>query len=202
MRTSIQVLSRRLKNVLSGSNEIMFERLIKEIDRMNKLVSDLLDYSKRSDVKPEIANVYHIVSNTLALLDNELKNRNISVNLNFENKELTFYVDVSNFNQIILNVIKNAMDAVEANSGEIRIIGRTIDESSEKGELNIFDNGTGIEQSLVEKVFDPFFTTKSNGTGLGLSVVHELVQQNDGEIDIKSIQNEGTKVSLRFTTVI
>lgn len=200
MRTSIQVLNKRLKSVLSGSNAIMFERLIKEIDRMNKLISDLLDYSKRSDNLPEKVSLYHRVSDTLGLLDSELKNRGILVEIDCDNKAIEFFMDPSHLNQILLNIIKNAMDAVEVNKGIIRIIGRYTDESSTKAELMICDNGSGIPQTLLEKVFDPFFTTKLDGTGLGLSVVHELIQQNNGEIDIHSRNNEGTQIILRFKT--
>ena len=71
---------------------------------------------------------------------------------------------------------------------------------AKNAELIICDNGLGIPREIIDKVFDPFFTTKSSGTGLGLSVVHELVQQNDGKIDIQSVENEGTCIVLHFKT--
>ncbi len=200
MRTSIQVLKKRLKNLLTGNNEIMFDRLIKEIDRINKLISDLLDYSTRSDYKPEEVNIYQSVSDTLALLDDELESRGIFVSIEIDLKELNFFIDPSHFNQILLNLIKNAMDAVNPNEGVIRIEGRYSDESLAKTELTISDNGSGISQDLIEKIFDPFFTTKADGTGLGMFVVHELVEQNGGEIDVHGLEGEGTKVVLRFKT--
>jgi nitrogen fixation/metabolism regulation signal transduction histidine kinase len=200
MRTSIQVLKKRLKNLLSGSNEIMFDRLIKEIDRMNKLISDLLDYSTRSDYKPEKVNIYQSVSDTLALLDDELESKGIFVSLEIDLKGLNFFIDQSHFNQILLNLIKNAMDAVNPYEGVIRIEGRYADESLAKTELIISDNGSGISQDLAEKIFDPFFTTKADGTGLGMFVVHELVQQNSGEIDVHGVEGEGTRIVLRFKT--
>jgi len=117
-----------------------------------------------------------------------------------KDKSMNFFIDPAHFNQILLNLIKNAMDAVTPHKGLIRIGGRYIDESMGKAELVIIDNGSGIPPDLVEKVFDPFFTTKAAGTGLGLFVVHELVQQNDGEIDVQGVKNEGTQMTLRFKT--
>jgi len=200
MRTSIQVLKKRLKNELSGNNEIMLNRLIKEIDRMNKLVSDLLDYSTRGDNQPEEVNVYESVTDILVLLDDELESKGIVASFELKDKSMNFFIDPAHFNQILLNLIKNAMDAVTPHKGLIRIGGRYIDESMGKAELVIIDNGSGIPPDLVEKVFDPFFTTKAAGTGLGLFVVHELVQQNDGEIDVQGVKNEGTQMTLRFKT--
>ena len=200
MRTSIQVLKKRLKNVLSGNNEIMLNRLIKEIDRMNKLVSDLLDYSTRGDNQPAEVNVYQSVTDILALLDDEMESKGIVASIELKDKGMNFFIDPAHFNQILLNLIKNAMDAVSPFAGVIRIEGRYTDETRIKAELTISDNGSGIPLNLIEKVFDPFFTTKADGTGLGLFVVHELVQQNDGEIDVYGVKNEGTQMILRFKT--
>ncbi len=200
MRTSIQVLKKRLKNVLSGNNEIMLNRLIKEIDRMNKLVSDLLDYSTRGDNQPAEVNVYQSVADILALLDDEMESKGIVASIELKDKGMNFFIDPAHFNQILLNLIKNAMDAVSPFAGVIRIEGRYTDETRIKAELTISDNGSGIPLNLIEKVFDPFFTTKADGTGLGLFVVHELVQQNDGEIDVYGVKNEGTQMILRFKT--
>ncbi len=200
MRTSIQVLKKRLKNVLSGNNEIMLNRLIKEIDRMNKLVSDLLDYSTRGDNQPAEVNVYQSVTDILALLDDEMESKGIVASIELKDKSMNFFIDPAHFNQILLNLIKNAMDAVNPYAGVIRIEGRYTDETRIKAELTISDNGSGIPLNLIEKVFDPFFTTKADGTGLGLFVVHELVQQNDGEIDVYGVKNEGTQMILRFKT--
>jgi len=200
MRTSIQVLKRRLKESLTGNNEIMFERLIKEIDRINKLISDLLNYSKIVDSKLEKVKIYKNVSDTLALLDGELKRKNIKILLDCEDSEITFLIDVSQFNQILLNLLKNSVDAIEHQNGEISVKMNYIDNLKNGAELIIKDNGSGISNDLIEKVFDPFFTTKLSGTGLGLSVVHELVYQNGGEINIQSIVDQGTTVSLYFKT--
>ncbi|MDM8533170.1 ATP-binding protein [Clostridiaceae bacterium HSG29] len=200
MRTSIQVLKRRLKENLTGNNEIMFERLIKEIDRINKLISDLLNYSKRVDSKLQKVKVFQSVSDTLALLDGELKRKNIKTLIDCEDSEITFLIDPSQFNQILLNLIKNSVDAIEHENGEISVKMNYIDNLKNGAELIINDNGSGISNELIKKVFDPFFTTKSSGTGLGLSVVHELVYQNGGEINIQSIVGKGTTVSLYFKT--
>lgn len=200
MRASIQVLNKRLKNDLSGRNETMFLRLIKEIDRINKLISDLLDYSKRKDYRPERVSVNQRIRDTLELLDKVLKDKQIEVHLEFEEPALHFYVDPSHFAQMTLNLIKNAAEAVGQQGGMITIKGRVLDASEKWAELTIIDNGSGIPIEMQEKVYEPFVTTKPEGTGLGLATVFELVSENNGEIDIISKADEGTEIRLRFKT--
>lgn len=200
MRASIQVLNKRLKHELEGSNEVLFDRLINEIDRIDKLISDLLDYSKRKQYQPKKVNLSQSVTDTLALLNKAMETRGIRVEQRLNHKNIDILVDPGHLNQILLNVIKNAMDAVEPSKGRIIIQDAYYPDDPKPVEIQIADNGTGITSEAIEQVFDPFFTTKPDGTGLGLSVVYELVQQNDAEIDIRSTDGEGTRIILRFIT--
>jgi len=198
MRTSIQVLNKRLKNELTGSNELLFERLISEIDRIDKLISQLLDYSKRKPHLPQEVDVEKVIDHILSLLNDAFEERGIEVVNKINTNHRLVYADPGHIHQILLNIIKNAMEAVDSNNGHILIENIYNHGTVKSFELRIIDNGIGIPQNAIEQVFDPFYTSKNEGTGLGLSVVHELVEQNQGDIDINSIFNEGTTVTLRF----
>ncbi len=183
---------------MSGSNQLLFERLISEIDRIDKLISQLLDYSKRKPHAPQEVDVEKVIHHILGLLDDAFEDRGIEVVSKIDSTYKVAYADPGHIHQILLNIVKNAMEAVDSKYGHISIESAYNHGTVKPFELRIIDNGIGIPQNAIEQVFDPFYTSKNEGTGLGLSVVHELVEQNHGEIDINSTFNEGTTVTLRF----
>ncbi len=197
MRTSMQVLKKRLALDTEDRNNVIIDRTIKEIDRINHLISDLLGYSKPSVHEPKAILVTDSVNGVLSLLESDLIQRSIQVDIMNEVNDVSFFIDPNHFHQILLNIIKNAMDAVMA-TGLIKI---NIRRSSidNRGEIEIVDNGVGIESEDIEKIFDPFFTLKNDGTGLGMSVVHELVHRNGGEINVTSDSGKGTTVTCKFS---
>ncbi|MBF4695244.1 sensor histidine kinase [Fusibacter ferrireducens] len=195
MRASIQVLNKRLKSDLTGKNEMMFLRLIQEIDRINKLIFDLLEYAKRYKAEPKCLNLYSKLNELLDLIESELQSRHIQFSMENLKTDTMIFVDSVQFSQIVLNILKNAIEASPSENGKIVI---EITESEFSVILKITDNGSGISEEALDKIFDPFFTTKSEGTGLGLSIVHELIVENEGEIDVKSNEHEGTEVMLKF----
>ncbi len=197
MRTSVQVLKKRLQHEIETKNIAILDRIVSEIDRINKLVSELLGYTRSSVCEPENVHVGTLLGHTLDLLSVEIEQKGIQISARLEDPALTFYMDPNQLRQILLNLIKNAIDAVEPDTGRISIRGAWCPDG-DGGTLVIEDNGKGIEPSHVERVFDPFYTTKNEGTGLGLSIVHELVQQNSGEIRFSSTPEVGTAVTLRF----
>lgn len=197
MRTSVQVLKKRLRNEIEDKNIEILDRVVSEIDRINKLVSELLGYTRSANWAPERLDMTQHVHNTLDLLSVEAEKKGVQIDLVPEADVPQIYMDPNQMRQILLNLMKNALDAVAPKSGLISIrLGKSPDGS--RGVLSIEDNGSGIEADRLDHVFDPFYTTKQEGTGLGLSIVHELVQQNDGEITLSSTPGLGTRVSMEF----
>ena len=112
----------------------------------------------------------------------------------FKNKKIKTRLDPDRMKQVFLNLIINAIEAIE-NKGQILISARK--EKSEKVGHNwivieIKDNGIGIPQCDIGKIFDPFFSTKAVGTGLGLAVSHKIVQDHGGRIEVESIEHKET----------
>lgn len=200
MKTSIQVLKNRLckeDKEMNVSNKKLLDGVLFEIDRLNYLTTDLLDFAKPRMPSFEKTDLMDALNKSLNLIGEAAKENNIEINIKNNCGKTIAYVDKAQTEQIFINVIKNALNAM-GEGGNLHIIFNNCTENEEFIEIIFHDNGCGIPPEDLSKVFNPFFTTGSQGTGLGLSVVYELVIGNQGEIDIQSAVNEGTKVIIKF----
>ncbi|MDD2397218.1 MAG: ATP-binding protein [Tissierellia bacterium] len=200
MKTSIQVLKNRLckeDKEMNVSNKKLLDGVLFEIDRLNYLTTDLLDFAKPRMPSFEKTDLMDALNKSLNLIGEAAKENNIEINIKNNCGKTIAYVDRAQAEQIFINVIKNALNAMDK-GGTLHIIFNNCTENEEFIEIIFHDNGCGIPPKDLSKVFNPFFTTGSQGTGLGLSVVYELVIGNQGGIDIQSAVNEGTKVIIRF----
>lgn len=166
----------------------------KEINRLNDLVSSLLDYSKPKNPNPKKILLEDILSDVLPLLRQKISEKKILVTTDCKN--IYIYSDESQVKQILINIILNSIDAIE-NNGEIHIKGNV---SGNKAIISIRDNGIGIPGEMKDKLFDPFYSSKKTSYGIGLSVTHRLVRENKGEIKIFSEVNKGTTVLIYMPT--
>ena len=177
-----------LKMTLDGSNEVTqtyMDIIEKEVLNSNKIISDLLDFSR---IKPVIKESFDLA----ILIDDLLKKQDIPENINIIKKiKLDFpFVkgDIRQIEQILLNLIINAIQAMP-DGGELEILIAPLDKGVK---LSIKDTGVGISEENMGKIFEPLFTTKARGIGLGLSVVQNLLEVNDGEFHLESKEGEGT----------
>lgn len=200
MKTSIQVLKNRLCKEGAGSNEKLFNGVLYEIDRINHLITDILNFAKPRAPKYEKTDLVEILNRALDLVKKTAKENNIEIKVINHYSRPMIFVDKAQIEQVFLNIIKNALKAIRQ-EGELSIIIDT--QQEEKGSfvaIEFHDDGVGIEPQNLEKIFNPFFTTSPEGTGLGLSVVYELVKGNHGEILVHSVVDVGTKFKVRFPT--
>lgn len=190
IKTSIQVIKRRVRTEASLQ---LADGILHEVDRLTKIVSDLLDFSKPGPANIAPYNIKKTVDYSLQLMDRDIKQKNIRVNNNAQ--DCTVMVDPAQMQQIVINLLLNALAAVSRDTGEIDIyVHDNVKEG--KAALEIRDNGKGIAEDKLDKVFDPFFSMTVGGTGLGLSVVFTLLKQNSIEHEIESRENEGTTFRL------
>ncbi|KAA0256832.1 HAMP domain-containing protein [Deferribacter autotrophicus] len=168
------------------------EILNNEIDRVSKLIVDLLNFAKPSPAMKTKVEISNEIKSCLRLLKHQMDTKRVKVELDLE--KYVYFLDKNHFQQILLNILLNSIQAIDEN-GEIDIKGFRCEEGYI---LKIIDNGKGIKKEIISKIFDPFFTTKHSGTGLGLSIVYSLCRENDIEFDIKSDEGVGTEVILKF----
>lgn len=176
-----------LQKKYSSENEELFKFIPDEIDRLNRLVNDFLQFARKRRLNLKNTNPNHLIYSTIS----QIKDNKIKLDLVEQCPEIP--LDPDAFKQIILNIIDNGIKALNEN-GEIQI--KT--EIQKKFIITIKDNGKGMSPEMLKDIFKPFFSNRASGSGLGMTITKQLVEGMDGKINIKSKLNEGTTVSLEF----
>ncbi len=175
--------------------------MVREVERLNRVITDLIGLSRPTDVRPKPTDITLIVEHTIQLLRQDAQKNNISLQLHTPKKSLPLVLlDIDRINQALLNVCLNAMEAMPT-GGELALT--LYIKNKHFVCLEISDNGQGIEEKNLTHIFDPYFTTKGQGTGLGLATVHKIIEAHHGEISVVSKhhsqhQNSGTTFSMLF----
>ncbi|KPA19431.1 integral membrane sensor signal transduction histidine kinase [Candidatus Magnetomorum sp. HK-1] len=167
------------------------DAILDAVERCGTITSQLLGFARTVDVEIQTINLNNIISEIINFYRKEAKYRNISIIVDVEDGTPEIETDRKKLQQILLNLINNAFQAID-DGGSLKIkIGMI---SSDLVRLSIEDTGTGIAEHHLNKVFEPFFTTKEEGkgTGLGLSITFGLVKKLHGNISVKSKMGEGT----------
>jgi two-component system sensor histidine kinase HydH len=160
------------------------EIMVKEVDRINRVVTDLLTLSRpfKAELKP--TNISELITHAIRLAQTDAESRNIEVVTDPNMDVSNVSIDSNQFTQALLNLLLNALQATD--SGGNITIGASIDRTNALFRIWVEDTGVGISEEDKYLVFDPFYTTKTEGTGLGLSIVHRIVENHNGEIQIQS----------------
>ncbi len=166
------------------------ESILKSVDRCRKITHRLLGFSKRIDIEIEPININKIINEVLEFLEKDILYRRLDIHMNLLDSLIIIKSDHGQIEQVLLNLLTNAFDAVE-DFGIIEI--ETKNNISGGIRIKIKDNGCGIPKNLIKNIFDPFFSTKKDkGTGLGLSITYGIIKKLGGEISVSSKEKEGT----------
>ncbi|MCX7821385.1 MAG: ATP-binding protein [Brevinematales bacterium] len=193
-----QIILKRIKNGLKVPDEIM--EYIKTIDeeqkRLGKIVNDFLITSRKRELKLSLESINSIIDEILELLKPEFNENSITLTKEYE-KIPDIFVDKDYLKQAILNIIKNAIEALQMKNEEKKIHIKTFyDKNTDSICISIIDNGIGIDQDKLQRIFEPYFTTKDYGTGLGLTIVYKVIKEHGGDIKVESHKDRGTSFSL------
>lgn len=184
-----QLLQRRAHDSFSQEQ---LKKVRQQINRINTIVRDLVDFSRPSNQDPTETNVNEVIRSAVGLLKHDARCRDIDFNIHLDPQITKVYIVPDQLHQVIVNLLLNAADALEET--EIPII--YINTKSFKGRIRIkiCDNGPGIPEGIRERIFEPFFTTKEtgSGTGLGLSVSHGIIQSMNGTIVLGTKEGRGS----------
>ncbi len=183
-----------------------FRELLTHIDeqtlRAQRIVYALLEFSRKKDFKKEPLSLSELVQETLRFVRGQIP---VGVTVNLEiPEELVVLVDKQRMQQVLLNLFKNAIQAV-GNNGKINLRAKKVlkaDDRTPMVDIEISDTGPGIPAELLPKIFDPFFTTKEvgQGSGLGLSIAHEIIEEHDGMIQVNTHPEQGTIFCIQLPT--
>jgi len=168
------------------------KKVREHIQRINKIVRDLVDFSRPSSMQAEHVQINEIINSAVGLLRHDARCSNVDFNLSLSSDLPAISCVPDQIHQVLVNLLLNAVDAMQETENPHIEIATQRDNSTMQ--LTVSDNGEGIKKEYQSRIFEPFFTTKEvgSGTGLGLSVSHGIITKMDGQIWVESTPGEGT----------
>jgi PAS domain S-box-containing protein len=184
-----ELLEDELKEHDKNEEGLELVRIIKEeIDRLSQITDEYLSYARLPRPKKQLVNPETEVSTVVSILLPELKRRDIETAIVCPERLPNIRIDRGQFKQLLINLIKNAEDAMPSGGSlEISLMG-----IKDNFLLLVKDTGYGIPPEITRRIFDPYFTTKDNGTGLGLALVQYIANAHDGWVDVESQKGTGS----------
>jgi signal transduction histidine kinase len=184
-----ELLEDELKEHDKNEEGLELVRIIKEeIDRLSQITDEYLSYARLPRPKKQLVNPETEVSTVVSMMLPELKRRDIETAIVCPERLPNIRIDRGQFKQLLINLIKNAEDAMPSGGSlEISLMG-----IKDNFLLLVKDTGYGIPPEITRRIFDPYFTTKDNGTGLGLSLVQYIANAHDGWVDVESQKGTGS----------
>jgi signal transduction histidine kinase len=201
--TAVKARLYTLRRAVSSPNALEdVQAISQELDRLERIVRDVLGYARPADPKFNEVELSAWLKDLAAFLKHDLAASQITLAVDV-GEAVFARLDADQLRQVMLNLVRNAQEAFAGRPGVITLaLHRERSEvrgrPSEVAVLSVTDNGPGIPAEHQARLFDPFFTTKAAGTGLGLSIVARLVEQHGGEITFQSAPRAGTRFSVRL----
>jgi len=194
----VQLLQEELKD--NEQKKSYAEVIVKEVDRLNKVVEELLSFARPEDSELESrfcqVNINDVIEQTLLLAAHDTKKERVQIQKQFSENLPDISADAKKLQQAFLNIVFNAFAAME--NGGTLTIETAYKEDTKAVQVSFVDTVVGMPQEIVDKIFDPFFTAKEGGTGLGLTITHQIISSHGGKIDVKSEQGQGTTFIISF----
>ena len=214
IRAAAQLLQEN-NNQDDFQNQII-ERIIREVDKANKLLKEFFKFAKPSKPNLKFHDLELLIDGVYLLLSPQLRKKNIEFVTNFGEEVSQVYVDDTQIEQVLINLFLNSIDAMpEGGRLAVSTYKRNINILDPKmtnydldnnqlyySLIEIADTGSGISPQNLEKIFNPFFTTKPSGLGLGLPICSRLVGENGGNLDVDSKAGHGTKITLALPAFV
>ncbi len=170
----------------------------RNLEKIYNLTMNLLAYSRPREPKLEQINPKVLIEECLELIAAAASEKGVMAVADADPNHPAFPADPDGLHQVLMNLLINAMDAVEPTKGLIRVVCR-YDSEAKQSIIEVIDNGVGIPPNLMNHMFELFHSTKGNrGTGLGLAVAKKIVDEHDGSISVRSKQGEGTTFTIRL----
>lgn len=177
----------------------LMDIVLREVERLNGMVTDLLEYSRPRERVPAALDLAALVRDTVRVFENDRTHAGVTVTASLPDDECPVLADADQLRQVVWNLLRNAAQAMPE-GGKIQVrVGRARDEAGgDLVELAVADDGVGIPAADLERIFDPFYTTKARGTGLGLAILHRVVTEHGGTIAVHSSPGQGTTMTIRL----
>jgi two-component system sensor histidine kinase HydH len=175
------------------------EIMIKEVDRLNRVISELLEFARPSKVDLKPTDINAVLDHSMRLIGQDADAKNIKIDLETNNNLPDALLDPDRFTQCLLNLYLNSIQSMPS-GGNLTV---SSDYDGDKlVKVTVRDTGVGINEEDINHIFDPYFTTKAKGTGLGLAVLHKIVEAHDGKIIVHSALDKGTVFTISLPVAV
>jgi PAS domain S-box-containing protein len=207
LNNPIGIMSSRIELILLEDAALSAELrddlqvLQRQAQRVAKITNGLLSFARQSSGDRGPVDLNHVVQETLALAERQIEKEGVRFAIELAPDLPAIFGDADTLQQVVLNLLTNARDALAAGGGDIHIRTARREGRPDFVELVVADTGPGIAPEDLTRLFDPFFTTKPAGTGLGLSISHGIVREHGGTIDVESSPGRGTRFVLAFPAI-
>lgn len=182
-----------------GSEEQALAKVMaKEVDRLNRVITELLELVRPSDLRIQQVDINDVIEHSLHLIRQDAEAKNITIEYSRNPQLPAIALDPDRFTQALLNLYLNAIQAINAN-GVLSVSANLIAES--EIQIGVKDSGKGINPEDLTNIFNPYFTTKAAGTGLGLTIVQKVVEEHNGKVSVTSSPAQGTQFNLAIPIV-
>jgi PAS domain S-box-containing protein len=179
---SIQDLLKSMS--VSGNDKRRIEILAKELNRINKIVTEMLDFAKPVEFDFRTLSIAPIIATCLEILESRIREKNIRIDMEIPENVPTLLLDWEKMVQALINVLLNSVEAV-GRDGEIAV---SVGHADEMLQIDICDNGQGVPRVDMPYIFDPFFSRKRKGTGLGLANAKKVIEAHNGRIELMPLE--------------
>lgn len=184
------------QDVMVEESRLYLDIIHRNGGRIGDLITELLDSSRPTELQFAIHTLQGVMDESVAAAIDRLSLRRISMDIKYANEPLKVMVDKEKLKIAFLNIIINAIEAMENDTGKLFIAINSLSET--QSEVVIKDNGCGIPAENISRLFEPYFTSKRNGVGLGLASTLNILQSHKAKVDVHSVINEGTTFTILF----
>jgi signal transduction histidine kinase len=193
--TPIMMLMRRVKEERESLSDKDIDIIEEELNRIDRIVTEFLAFARPDNVEKTEVNINDVLNEVITITRPKIDRSGISLIEKYSNSlpDITGTHDA--LKQVFLNIMLNAIQAMDGSGGEL-----TVETSAYNRSVQVIirDTGVGIPEENLKKIYDPFFTTKKDGTGMGLALTHNIINDHSGKIDIDSTPGSGTTVKVKF----
>jgi PAS domain S-box-containing protein len=196
--TNVNLSAEQLEMELADEDQKFYTQIIKRnCTRINDLITQLLQPSTSEDIELVESSVHSVLSQAISTALDRVQLKRIQIVNEFADEELALPLDRVSLQMAFLNLITNAIEAMEEDRGVLRISTRN---HGDHIQVMFTDNGSGISEEHMDKIFEPYFTGKNNGMGIGLSTTMSIIHAHHGRIEVQSELGVGTTFTISFQT--
>jgi PAS domain S-box-containing protein len=194
IKMSLQILNKPTKKGMEEYAKELKGIALEQVSYMEVILEDMLNYARPDALKPDWINMDEVLSKTINMLQGVIQKHQAEVEVNIQTGLPTLYADAGKLRQVFSNLISNAIHIASEAGIKPKI---SLEVMSRLGDrlpaiqIEVTDNGPGIDNDMAEQLFEPFYTTRSKGSGLGLAIVRRFVEQHQGQVSLHSGEDSG-----------